>query len=527
MSSAPSLPPAAQLIPIGQLIESPLNPRQAFDPVKLDELAKSIAADGVRNPLLARPRPGETYELAAGHRRRRAAIQAGLEAVPVIVQEMTDEKFLEVITLENLGREDLHPLEVARGYRTLLDQHGEIKIKDLAAKVGKDAASVSRTLKYLDLIEPGQSAFLGGKLTADHAALIARLAPNAQTAALEIAIREGWNGRISARDLANWIDRAIHRELSAAGFSKKDAALVPEAGACNECSKRTGANPEAFPEISPKKDICLDPDCYEAKSKAFVLVRIEDATNRDGKAPLQVASDYVHEKGILSLSDWIKADKKKCPHLRTGVIVSGEGRGQALQVCAEKTCKVHRYGGRQSSMDDWKKRAQAADAKRKQEALVRTRIIDAILAKRKGPLAADDLRRLVLDLYVHQLNFSGDFWPRFGFDGKMPKDWDEKRAAVRTLAANADENRLAQLVVEMQLWKHQEKPGHGYHVATDPLLLAAKQHKVDVGKIEAAVTAELKEKKKAKGANGKKPAKAEKPAVPKKAKPAKKAAAKK
>jgi len=101
-----------QVVPLADLHESKRNPRKHFNAEALAELAASIAAKGVLTPLLVRPNAAG-YEIAAGHRRYRAAKAAGVDQVPAIVREMTDTEFLEILTIENLQREDVHPLEEA------------------------------------------------------------------------------------------------------------------------------------------------------------------------------------------------------------------------------------------------------------------------------------------------------------------------------------------------------------------------------------------------------------------------------
>jgi ParB family chromosome partitioning protein len=124
--SQTTAPPAEtgrfEIIPIDELAPSPLNPRKHFDKDALTELAGSIAAHGIVTPILVRKTESlrkPYYEIAAGERRHRAAKQAGLDRVPVVIREMDDIVFLETMTIENLQREDLHPLEEADGYREL------------------------------------------------------------------------------------------------------------------------------------------------------------------------------------------------------------------------------------------------------------------------------------------------------------------------------------------------------------------------------------------------------------------------
>ncbi len=109
-----------QLVPIEKLKISPLNPRHYIDDAKMKELTESVRKVGILAPLLVRPNGAGEYEIAAGHRRLQAAKNVKLEAAPVLIREMDDTEFLEVLTIENRQREDIHPLDEANGYRTLM-----------------------------------------------------------------------------------------------------------------------------------------------------------------------------------------------------------------------------------------------------------------------------------------------------------------------------------------------------------------------------------------------------------------------
>jgi len=149
---------------LDQLHESPWNPRKTFDPAALQELADSLATVGVLSPLLVRPNAAG-YEIAAGHRRYRAAKLAGLREVPAIVRDMDDPMFLEILVLENNQRADVHPLEEAAGYQELLNRAG-YDVARIAERVGKSVKYVYDRMKLLSLTKPAQSLFFDDKITA-------------------------------------------------------------------------------------------------------------------------------------------------------------------------------------------------------------------------------------------------------------------------------------------------------------------------------------------------------------------------
>lgn len=120
MTTAVQMQAEYRNLPLDSLIESSINPRRIFDETALNELAESIRTQGVLSPLLVRPINPQTYEVVAGRRRYRAAQLAGVESVPVDIRELTDAQCLEIAIVENLQRRDVHPLEEAEGFASLL-----------------------------------------------------------------------------------------------------------------------------------------------------------------------------------------------------------------------------------------------------------------------------------------------------------------------------------------------------------------------------------------------------------------------
>jgi ParB family chromosome partitioning protein len=160
----------ASEIPIDQIDPSPLQPRLFFDETKMTELARSISANGVVQPLLVRRR-GERYELIAGERRWRAAQLAGLSKVPAVVRNVSDDKVLELALIENIQREDLNPIEEARAYKNLIDTVGMTQ-ETVADRVGRDRSYVTNYLRLLRLPEDLQELLQVGRLSTGHARAI-------------------------------------------------------------------------------------------------------------------------------------------------------------------------------------------------------------------------------------------------------------------------------------------------------------------------------------------------------------------
>src|SRR3989475_4555057 len=154
-------------VPIDQVEVNPNQPRKVFDFTALDELAASIKASGVIQPIIVR-RVGGGYQLIAGERRWRAARQAGLDRIPAIVREATDAQSLELALVENLLREDLNPIEAAQAYQKLLAEFAWTQ-EELAQQIGKDRTSIANSLRLLRLPEEIQADLRSGRLTMGHA----------------------------------------------------------------------------------------------------------------------------------------------------------------------------------------------------------------------------------------------------------------------------------------------------------------------------------------------------------------------
>ena len=160
----------ASEIPIDLIDPSSLQPRTVFDDAKLDELARSIIANGVVQPLLLR-RKGGRFELVAGERRWRAAQRAGLSKVPAVVRSVPDDKVLELALIENIQREDLNAIEEARAYKNLIETLG-LTQETVAERVGRDRSYVTNYLRLLRLPTDIQDLVQSERLSMGHARAI-------------------------------------------------------------------------------------------------------------------------------------------------------------------------------------------------------------------------------------------------------------------------------------------------------------------------------------------------------------------
>ena len=319
---------------ITALYESPHNPRRHFDDAKLKELADNIAEVGIMQPLIVRQdlvKAGTAprYEIAAGHRRYRAAKMAKLSMVPCLVREMTDQQFMEFLNIENLQREDVHPLDEAKGYEVLMAAPYKMKVETIAAKVGKSIKYVYDSKKLLELTKAAQQLFWDGVIDKGHAILLARLTSAQQAAAIgtkDEAYADGGLLRleqrlydedddrahlpvkaVSVRELEDWIKRHIRFAAHAA-----DPVLYPETVGQVTAAKKTNRK---IIEITHE---------YLA----------DDAVR------------HADEAKVYGERAWQRADGQEgsttCDRSVLGVIASGPGQGQAFDVCVNKDrCLVH------------------------------------------------------------------------------------------------------------------------------------------------------------------------------------------
>ena len=193
----PELQPGeAQKLRITSILPNPMQPRRSFVQAELEELAASIAENGLLQPVVVRAAAGaDSYELIAGERRLRAVGILGWDEVPVIVRDASDRTLLVLALVENLQREALNPLEEAEGYASLGEQF-DMKQADIAAAVGKDRSTVANLLRLLKLPVSVRRLVERGSLSAGHARALLAVDDPVRVAELgQQAAKEGWSVR--------------------------------------------------------------------------------------------------------------------------------------------------------------------------------------------------------------------------------------------------------------------------------------------------------------------------------------------
>lgn len=285
------------LRPLALFSPSPTNPRSRMKVAEVESLAESIALHEVLQPILARPKPGALdgeppFEIVAGHRRWLACshlAKAGRsphgQDIPSLIRALPDDEVLAMQLVENIQREDLHPLDEAEHYRRMREDPAHPASVEDIAHVGKVSPSrVYERLSLLQLVPAAQDAFMAGSLSLKTALQVARM-PAALQAEVTTHLSD-WGGEpMAPKAAAAFIRDRYMLRLAQAPFDTTDATLLPEAGACGLCPKRTGANPQLFGDITDA-ETCTDTTCFAAK-KAAQHARMVDELRVSGYTVLE------------------------------------------------------------------------------------------------------------------------------------------------------------------------------------------------------------------------------------------------
>jgi ParB family chromosome partitioning protein len=504
-------------LPLDLLVVSPTNPRRTFDEDAMNELAASIRENGVLQPLLVRPRAERSFEIVFGERRYRGAAMAEKETVPVCIREMTDAQVLEAQLVENLQRQDVHPLHEAQGFAALLRlEEPKYSIELIAAKCGKSAGYVASRLRLTELAPAAVEAFTKDEIGLGHALLLAKLQPGQQEEALAACWQESYTGGSKAkrillpvRHLREWIEHNILLELSTAPFSKEDATLVPDAGSCVECPKRTGHNTLLFEGIAAQHDSCSDPACYAVKVDAHVkrtvaakpkLVQITTAYGKPAEgSPVVPRNQYVEIRQEKPKNKYQQdaPEYKTCKFVAEAIVADGSEKGELRKVCANPDCPVHHPKKQQRRANNDAATKAAEEKERREEAIANTtgiRVLAAIadavpvrLMKRDLVFVTDRLAGLVderrLEIVARQHGI------------KREKDSDSIGKLFSAYLRRAEESILGSVLVELAILLTTAR-----QQTAQVLNEAAAFYKVDTDAIAAKVKQEFAAKDKTKAA---------------------------
>ena len=281
----PATPDAAEIGPVavGRIAAWPDNPRKFSDDTKFAELVQMVQAKGVLQNIVLRPHPDpdafEAFQIVCGERRWRAAIRAGLEYIPAAVRILTDQEAFEIAVVENVGREDMSPVDEAFAYQRMTMLY-KYSAEDVAAKVAKPVGYIHQRLVLCRLVPQALEWFRNDRFTLGGLIELARV----ETALQERYLRDMEENSHMRDDTGTLNALTVRHELrsnylnglrlNAAPFDVQDPDLVPAAGACHGCPKNTAAQRHLFGESSEEAAVCLDGACWRSKVDAACALAV-------------------------------------------------------------------------------------------------------------------------------------------------------------------------------------------------------------------------------------------------------------
>ena len=269
VKSNPPLQPGEEFryLKLTEIEADPNQPRKHFDAAQMEELTQSIRERGVDMAILVRPVKGgrKPFKLVCGERRWRASKAAGLDTIPARIREMTDAQAAESQLVENTQRADMMPMEEAQAFENLRVRFA-YSIDDLVTKSGKSEKIVRQRLRLIELPKAAQAALQDGtlRLGVANAIMWVDNKDDRAAAAHHILSNSHYGLMHNVHQAEDYIRRTFLLQLSKAPFNTRDAKLLPTAGSCLNCPKRTGAARALFEDMGVK-DSCLDRACYQKK----------------------------------------------------------------------------------------------------------------------------------------------------------------------------------------------------------------------------------------------------------------------
>jgi len=529
------------------------------DPAYINNvLAPSLVPDGVLQPISARPYPNEDrpgikarpnpagclYEIIIGEGRWLAARAAKLDAIPFFWRDIDDRTALRMQLVENLKRKDLTEIEEAEGYRRLMKDHG-LTADQVAQEIGVEGKSRSYVygrLKLLDLCPAALKIARDHNLDASLLLLAARI-PDEKlqiSAIKDMSPRYDGDVPMPYRRAHDMVQRTYMLKLAEAPFSRADVELLPAAGRCHECPKRTGNAADLFADIK-SADICTDPGCYNAKAEAHIkkqraAAKADGLKVIDGDAakkikPYQFTTEL--GGGFVDLDAKVSVAGGKQQTVRAilgteakpeALLIDPHQKGHTVEMVATATVKDMLKAKGASVPTSIERRGKSdaekeSERKRKQEAMFRQRLFDST----RGAVAVSfDTReedsvldqrefRQVADLLYHCLQFEEQ--KRLARLWIGPTEKTDDHELVRQLKkriAEMTRKDCARLMLEASLAGEVAAPTYGSN-APENLLATAEALGVDAAAIKKGVISEMREKEKAKV----KPAPKAKPAAAK------------
>jgi ParB/RepB/Spo0J family partition protein len=250
-------------------------PRKFYEETAMQELISSVKEKGVLQPILIRPN-GKGYILVCGERRYRASKEAGLEEIPAVIRQLSDEEALELQIIENLQRKDVHPMEEAVAFKSLVENRNRpLSFEEVAAKVGKSVFYVRQRMKLNSLSKEWQELFYSNKISTVAALSVGLLAEKEQGELYKSVVQKN---RLKDPEykvlIQSYQIEKLQGKLKGAAFNMNDEKLIPKVGACTNCTFNS-AVASLFPEQA-QDPVCSNATCFNQKLDAAFKIKLEE-----------------------------------------------------------------------------------------------------------------------------------------------------------------------------------------------------------------------------------------------------------
>lgn len=480
--------PVHRLIAIKDIAESPHNPRTAFDEKDLAELAASIEAHGVLENLVVRKGKKKPFEIISGARRLRAAKLAKLEYVPCMIHyDVEDAQALEMQLVENAQRVDISAVEEADAFKRLQDEF-KFTVEQIAERTGKNKATVYGRLRLAHLGEKGRKAVESGKLLPSVALYVARMPEKLQGQAVRLLTE--WDGVLSARQAAMRLTH-MFQGLEKAPWKLDDADLVPAAGSCRACPKRSanidGLASDLVERLGKETagNVCTDQECYLVKLRAS-FQNMAEMPDKNGAMPTVLSRKALSalEGELVNLDGYhdapteraLKATSKDLPKY---IHLNEERLAIQTFVRRDELPKIKRESQSSPGQKADQARRKAGKLKADVTGAVCRRIIEKAVETEKGrrSWAINDLRSVAELLSIDVSD--GEALRRRGAKSVLELEDTAVAGYIVESILEAALGRINQYNAEMP----------------EAFKIAADVYRVDVGKVQAQVKADMKNPK--------------------------------
>lgn len=413
-----------QHIPLKQIKPDPNNPR-GKDKTGIKELAQSIEENGLINPITVRPGAKDTFIIIAGHRRFEALKLNGCDQAPCIVREgLPDNQYTQMQLIENLQRQDINPMDEARGIQSLIDTG--MQLSDVKLKLGKSIQFLYGRTRLLQLIPEIQEDVRSGWLPLSCAIIIAEYDADMQEAIYKkTAYESHWEGNgnysyekdehweLTTTELRNKIQSQFVMMLERAPFKIDDDTF--DGGSCNSCQKNTSANNNLFSDVADEERLgrCLDSSCWNNKCVQHVQRIVEKSKVKPIYITQWWESKTIEPYGEVIGHNSYETHSKGCTSKETGIEVEGSTIGKVIKICRDTTCPIH---GRSSRISGSANKSPDALYSRKIEiinqqerALFITKVLQRLW------LASPDIQgvQYILDSNIDRDNPVYTFWHQY------------------------------------------------------------------------------------------------------------------